>query len=147
MSRLLAYAYLVLGMASAIGARTADAQRLEIRVEVDSGQTSQLRLALPKGDTIAFQASVLLSRDDFSRLVVQPEGRSTYAVVGTLNAPSLERLVRQNDAFVGRRIGVIVGGKLVAVWRVQSALTSRIMPLATGVSEEIAKQIAASTSG
>jgi hypothetical protein len=102
--------------------------RLELRVE-DSASTRGIRLRLPGGDSVTFSPRTLLTGQDFARLTMEPDGDSSFAVVGTLKPESLERLKAENQNIVGKRVGVIVDGQLRIIWRIQSPMTTRMFPL------------------
>jgi hypothetical protein len=118
--------------------------RLTLRVEADKAQAKRLRLAWHGTDTVSFSESTLLTGADFVRLVMQDEGATSFSVVGVLTQPAAERIRAQNSQLVGKRVGVIVDGHLVGLWRIERPIEARFLPLASGYTKSAATVIAQS---
>jgi len=147
MRTILAILFMVLATADPASAQvdSSGARHLQLLAEVGSDSSSAVTLTGSCG-TFQFLRTPVLTLEHVAEVVIEQQGLGEgYFVVLRLTKEGSERLQRETEQLIGRRLGVVYAGQLKVAPFVQTPLSRRFplngAPMPLSEAEEVATDL------
>lgn len=104
------------------------ARSVEFRVEADSPSApGAVSLPLPDGQPILLSPEAVIRNADIKRVRVSRDRNGGFAIELSLKPQAAARLHRETETHIGRRMAILLDGRVVSAPRINSAIAESVL--------------------